>query len=93
MSGYRSFADDMGTVWDVWEVRPAHVERRTPALAFGPHLQEGWLAFQSGDDRRRLAPIPSGWQQLGVAELRALLRQSEPVAPRRSAGEDRPSAP
>lgn len=38
---------------------PAASERR---LAVTPALQGGWLAFRAGDERRRLAPIPPGWE-------------------------------
>lgn len=36
-------------------------------------LQDGWLAFQSGKDRRRLTPIPERWVMLGDEELVRLL--------------------
>lgn len=32
---------------------------------------QGWLAFQHGDDRRRLSPIPADWQRASDAELEA----------------------
>lgn len=35
-------------------------------------LAEGWLAFQSGEERLRLAPIPDGWSRMSDDELRAL---------------------
>src|SRR2546430_2757125 len=40
-------------------------------------LQRGWLAFQSGPDRRRLAPIPNDWIEMTVGELSALLKRAE----------------
>ena len=40
-------------------------------------LQEGWLAFQSGKDRRRLAPIPARWIALDDRELLRLLGEAD----------------
>jgi hypothetical protein len=48
-------------------------------------LAGGWLAFQAGPIRRRLAPAPEGWQQLADAELAALCdRAAAAPAPPRS---------
>jgi hypothetical protein len=64
-------------------------DRRAPArrLAVGlaVALAGGWLAFQAGPIRRRLAPAPEGWQQLADAELAALCdRAAAAPAPPRS---------
>ena len=49
-----------------------------------PALIRGWVVFQSRGERRRLAPIPLGWERLGTGELRALCQQAAPSAkPRR----------
>ena len=78
---HRSFRDEGGREWDVWEVVPTAVERRVAAAVTRPapverrkvketrvvvpdRLQKGWLAFQSGRERRRLAPIPSDWADM-----------------------------
>ena len=59
--------------------------RRTRGIriALPPRLAQGWVAFESGDERRRLAPIPSGWSQRSEPELRVLLGQAERLPPRR----------
>ena len=44
-----------------------------------PELRQGWLAFQSGHERRRLAPIPPAWESLDDTELAALARQATPL--------------
>ncbi len=36
----------------------------------------GWLAFQSSHERRRVLPVPDGWDALDDRELRALLALS-----------------
>lgn len=52
-------------------------ERREVRLLVPLELQQGWLAFQCGDERRRLAPIPEDWTALGEAALVALLCQAD----------------
>ena len=110
----RTFVDQTGTEWTVWEVRPARhlgaarerragerrgaaapdpiVERRrqderragegdgpwAPGVAAG--LAQGWLTFDAGTQRRRLAPVPRAWEGLDDAELAALCRAAVPAA-------------
>ena len=85
---HRTFTDERGQNWEVWEVHPEVVERRlnderrsaprpTPdrrqhidiRFRMSPELRAGWLAFQSGHERRRLAPIPTGWERSTDEEL------------------------
>src|SRR4051812_8460158 len=35
----------------------------------GPTLERGWVCFQCGDHKRRLAPPPPGWQDARDEEL------------------------
>jgi hypothetical protein len=91
---HRSFHDDLGREWEVWEVIPTAVERRVgPPMSRPPDvdrrkvkearvvvpdkLQRGWLAFQSGRERRRLAPIPADWNEMTASELVELLQQAD----------------
>lgn len=91
---HRTFRDQLGREWDVWEVVPTAVERRmakAPARAtrlerrkaqelrvvVPDSLQKGWLAFQSGRERRRLAPIPQDWQEMTGEELLGLLGRAD----------------
>lgn len=67
--------------------RSAHAggERRRrsePRVRLAAEFRDGWLAFQSGRERRRLAPVPGDWAQLSDAELLALLERS--TAPTRT---------
>lgn len=48
-------------------------EKRDVRIRLPPALQSGWLAFQAGNDRRRLAPIPTNWISLDNDELIRLL--------------------
>ena len=47
-------------------------------------LSHGWLAFESKHDRRRLAPIPMGWEAFDEAALERLCEQARSIGrPRR----------
>jgi hypothetical protein len=48
----------------------------------GAELADGWLAFQSKGERRRLAPIPERWHEVDDSGLIALCRKAKKV-PRR----------
>lgn len=71
---HRTFKDSSGREWEVWDV--------VPSQWVGPTLDGGWLAFQSGEDRRRLAPLPLYWATAPETELRDLLAKAKPVAAR-----------
>jgi hypothetical protein len=48
------------------------------------NLSHGWLAFESKHDRRRLAPIPIGWETMDASALEQLCEQASSVGrPRR----------
>ena len=53
--------------------RRTHAEAR---VVVPETLEKGWLAFQCGTERRRLTPIPPGWDEMTVAELIELLRRA-----------------
>jgi hypothetical protein len=90
----RQFHDATGASWDVWDVRPSDAARSTydrrggaresssespstPSL--DPLLENGWLCFQAGFDRRRFAPIPPDWWELPDGVLRVMLEIANPV--------------
>ena len=69
LSRYLSAIDPSGSV------QPALVRER---------FQSGWLTFTSGAERRRLAPIPSDWQNVDDMVLMRLLTESiEAPSPKR----------
>jgi hypothetical protein len=41
--------------------------------------KEGWLCFESHDERRRLTPIPNDWKRCDDAQLEAYLREARPA--------------
>jgi hypothetical protein len=62
----RDFTDSAGLHWRVWATMPS-----SPHLV-SPELHDGWLTFDSGSSRRRLAPIPPNWDQLSAERLQLL---------------------
>jgi hypothetical protein len=73
--------------WDVWDVRP-----EVRAHRLGSELDNGWLCFQSGSTRRRLHPIPTGWERASDPVLVELFDQATEVAPAKKSGTAEPLA-
>lgn len=46
-------------------------------------LAAGWLCFESTSEKRRLAPIPSGWETLPTDSLTSLCGRAAPVVRQR----------
>lgn len=51
-------------------------KRITLAQGYGA----GWLTFESLEEKRRLIPIPSNWENMGQDDLRALCLRAKAVA-------------
>lgn len=71
--GHRTFVDQHGGEWEVWDTTPAKEVSHT--------LSGGWLTFQCGAEKRRLAPVPLYWLNAPEAELHRLLDAARPVTP------------
>jgi hypothetical protein len=87
----RGFTDSTGVEWRVWEVLPT-AGGPSAVQAFGKSLKEtpfanGWLCFESSLEKRRLAPVPSGWEGHDPSVLQQLCQQALPVAVRRARAE------
>ena len=107
--GYRTFMDNDGSYWQVWDSQPTKVERRLAAtdrrkqrlfpwreterrsgqdrrmssqrrIILAEGYGSGWLTFESLAEKRRLLPIPLGWEELSQAELRAMCDKAKRVA-------------
>lgn len=75
-----------GIEWTIWNVVPGSISRLEKTgvdLAF----RSGWLAFDSGTQKRRLVPVPPGWDALTDGELALLIDRAEPIPPKRSGPE------
>lgn len=68
----REFRDTKGMTWRVWDVYPTTrgpthasgaAEPQDKAVLFpNNQLSDGWLCFESENEKRRLAPIPAEWE-------------------------------
>ena len=68
----RDFTDTAGVAWRVWATTP-----RTPA-AYEERYQSGWLTFEdAAGNRKRLAPIPRGWEEAPPERLELMCRVAE----------------
>jgi hypothetical protein len=78
---HRLFDDARGVRWDAFAIYPSTM---TAARVRLPEpYQGGWLSFDSPDEKRRLSPIPDGWQSLPDDALRVLCGKAE-IVPRRT---------
>jgi hypothetical protein len=42
-------------------------------------FERGWLVFDNGEEKRRLAPVPEGWERMTPLELDALCSRAKPT--------------
>ncbi len=89
----RGFKDPNGVEWRVWEVIPSKAGMETSSrtqsrtsLSSTPYAN-GWLCFESGSEKRRLAPIPDGWELRNPAGIAELLLHATPVTSRARSAE------
>lgn len=81
----RGFKDTTGVEWRVWEVVPSRAAIGTSAVAqsrtslSATPYANGWLCFESPVEKRRLAPIPAGWELGDPVDIAQLLEQATPV--------------
>ena len=90
---HRQFTDSSGRTWDVWDVHPTAAARSIAAFSgaeqcgadqrnvVAPALADGWLCFEHDRERRRLAPVPSGWTELPTTALERLRDDATRVPP------------
>jgi hypothetical protein len=63
-------------VWEVHPAAPGSREGAPHAPQVSPSLRNGWLAFRSESERRRIVPVPHSWERLDEDDLRMLLKQA-----------------
>ncbi|GAC1514945.1 MAG: hypothetical protein NVS1B4_03920 [Gemmatimonadaceae bacterium] len=80
----REVTDAAGVRWRIWAVDPEELHPTTRNEAFAAALTDGWLVFERVDrqEKRRLTPIPLGWDGWSEAELRTVLEQAPSVTRR-----------
>jgi len=81
----REFTDSAGIAWRVWSTTP-----RAGAV-YGESYQAGWLTFESAGVRKRLVPIPVGWEEAAPERLELMCQVAEVV--RRASGASSPLTP
>lgn len=52
-------------------------------VLLGRQWTNGWLAFETRGEKRRLAPIPSGWEDMTPEALESPLKEATLVQPSR----------
>lgn len=57
-------------------------DRRRNASLFTPGLEAGWLCFENHTEKRRLTPVPWGWDEVPEDGLDELLERARPVTRR-----------
>jgi hypothetical protein len=76
----REFTDSENVIWRVWDVTTAQMHPVTKNEDFMGDLADGWLAFESATEKRRLAaPYPAEWATMPIPELEALCRRAPAV--------------
>ena len=84
----RDFRDGEGRPWRAWDVTPEAIHPQTKAEDYlAECFQGGWLVFETedGSGKRRLCPLPFGWEQRSDSDLEALLARAEVLRPRNEA--------
>jgi hypothetical protein len=51
-----------------------------PTDLVDPDFSHGWLCFERGGERRRLAPIPADWERLSEQDLSQMWTSAKRVA-------------
>ena len=81
----REFRDQDGGNWVVYAISNGVME--SGGRRYLPdEYQQGWLVFECGERNLRLAPVPKGWDEMSVDELRALLPLARPTTNTTPAG-------
>ena len=88
----RQFRDAAGVEWQAYQAGPqSNLGLREELLP--ESYRGGWLVFESPTEKRRLAPVPQGWQTLTPQELRRLCALATPTRQRRQVGIDVTATP
>jgi hypothetical protein len=78
----KQLRDAQGTEWTVYQVQRQAKSSGLQAGDFLPRtFANGWLVFECCNEKRRLAPFPSKWEELPETTLRSLLSVAVPARP------------
>jgi len=54
-------------------------DRRKGGFTLTPGLEDGWLCFESANEKRRLVPPPRDWSTCSEAKLAQYLKSAKPI--------------
>ena len=75
---YKTFEAPDGSKWEVWRVSPTVSGGKT---FVSESFEHGWLCFESDKgEKRRLAPVPEGWEKADNDHLWLWCRAAASVA-------------
>jgi hypothetical protein len=79
----REFTSPDGRRWTAWNVVPGqHVTHAARSIAhLPPELEGGWLCFECSAEKRRLVPVPEGWDEMDDAGLTGLCERAAHAPP------------
>ena len=69
----RQLRDEAGVEWMVYAVNPVGANEWRSIESLPESYRSGWLCFESATEKRRLTPLPPGWESLPVEKLTGLL--------------------
>lgn len=78
----RAAAKSGGELEGTSERRITPERRRNPfrrSVAVASEYTNGWLCFESEDEKRRLVPVPEGWTEAGPDRLSTWLQAAKRV--------------
>lgn len=78
---HREFTDALRRVWGVWAVYPTEEVSGAMGASLSEQASNGWLAFQSGAEKRRFYGPPPGWEEMSEEQLAELWAKAAPVKP------------
>ena len=87
----RVFDDLRGVRWYVYVVRPS--DDTHEIVAVPEEYRPGWLVFDSANETRRVAPVPQGWEEFSIEELRRMCRGAPGTQKRHSGEKNQPPGP
>lgn len=87
---HRVFEDIGGRRWHAFAVQSTSTT--TSRAGLPESFRNGWLVFDSADEVRRVAPIPEGWVDLTLEQLR-LLCEKAVSAKKRGSSTEKPRSP
>jgi hypothetical protein len=84
---HRVVEDANGVRWDICAIHPSAPKGR---VQLPEPYRSGWLFFDSVLQKRRLSPIPDGWESASEELLRAMCDRAETVPERAPATRPKP---